>query len=164
MKLLFPREPGQRLVREKRKRKKLATNALQVPGDSPGISSQVKVKPKRGWPTHCQLLIAMRVGQELMNTLLSLILGQGKEKKLSLICSCARDWQGHEQEYLLCHSDNILPEQAAMSIHSAAGSWSAAVDMNWTLLSSQGSKPFPQEVQLLSPVRQWELVLPISLC
>lgn len=54
MKLLSPREPGQRLVGKNRKRDKLATIALQAPSDSPGISSQVEVKPKRG----CLTLIA----------------------------------------------------------------------------------------------------------
>lgn len=39
---------------------------------------------------------------------------------------------------------------------------SAPADMKLTLLFSWGSKPFPQKAKLLSPVGQWEMVLPIS--
>lgn len=94
MKLLSPREPGQRLVGKNRKREKLATIALQAPGDSLDISSQVEVKPQKGIPdSHCQLLTAPEGVEKLMNALLSLRIRE-REEVVTDMLMCQRQGKG----------------------------------------------------------------------
>lgn len=97
MKLLFPREPGQRLVREKRKRKKLATNALQAPGNSPALSSQIGGQtPKRMLDFHCQLLTAPEGGTKTSNEHTSLpdVRAREGEKVITDTLMCQRRGRG----------------------------------------------------------------------
>jgi hypothetical protein len=86
VKLLFPREPGQRLVR--RKETKLAVNMLLASWPFPSPSSQKgsQVSKEIADP-HCQFLTALEGGINTSNkhTALSLMLDQGKGKSLSLM-------------------------------------------------------------------------------
>lgn len=99
--LLFPREPAQRLVKEKRKRKQLAIYALQAPGDSPALSSQISGQAQKGMPdSHCQLLTAPEGGAKTDERTSLLDVRPREEEIVMDTLMFQRCGKGPEQEHL----------------------------------------------------------------